>query len=218
MRVEAAQVFLREDAQISTATLGMGSGGTVEVNTRQLRYETGGQVSALTLGESPGGTVIVNAAESIELSGVGAESFPSGLFSQTQGAGNAGDLRVSTPRLRLREGAKISVSGESLGNAGFLEIDADRLRLETGATLTGETVSGQGGDIRIRSNDMRLRGEVRFQRRRERRNFRGMGGILPSTRRRWWGWKIAILRRTRLRGLGENCDRHSRHFWSRGTR
>lgn len=158
VRVEAAQVFLREDAQISTATLGTGSGGTVEVNTRQLRVETGGQVSALTLGESPGGTVIVNAAESIELSGVGAESFPSGLFSQTQGAGNAGDLRVSTPRLRIREGAKISVSGESLGNAGFLEIDADRLRLETGATLTGETVSGQGGDIRIRSNDMRLRG------------------------------------------------------------
>jgi len=161
LTIETQQLMVRDGAIISTSTEGQGTGGTLTINTNKLIAESGGQVSALTTSESSGdgGVVRVNASESVELRGVDVDGFSSGIFTQTLGAGNAGNLSIQTDHLIISDGAKLSVSGEltATGNAGTLSVNAEEIRLDNQGLLTGETISGEGGDIFIVSEDIQLR-------------------------------------------------------------
>lgn len=103
-----------------------GKGGDIELNTRQLIVRDGAQIFAGTVGMGDGGILTVNASDSIEVSGVSPiELFPSGLFSAADDryvsdmgltVGNAGDLRVNTKRLIVRDGGQVAAA--TIGNTG----------------------------------------------------------------------------------------------------
>lgn len=141
-----------------------GNGGTLTVSTKTLRVFEGAQLQTRTAGSGDAGNLTVNATD-IELAGSNPQG-KSGLFaSAITGTGAGGDLKVSTERLLVRDGATISVSNFSSNNtappgqgpAGNLEITARRIDLNDGATLTADSAGGTKGNIRVDSQLLLLR-------------------------------------------------------------
>ena len=136
-----------------------GNAGNLSITTGQLLIKDGAQVSAGTFGQGDGGNLSVNASESVQLIGISVNGlFPSGLFVQVNPGvtGNAGDLRLETGSLTLRDGAIVSANNQGAGDAGNLEVAARDLRLENQAALLATTTSGQGGNITLQIGDLLL--------------------------------------------------------------
>ncbi len=212
LTVETGELLL-QGARVSANTVGSGQGGNLTIDAERLIVQNGGQVSAITFSSGAGGTVTVKASQLLELSGSSTEinpatglPIPSGLFTQTQGAGNAGDARISTGRLLVRDGAKVSVSGEATGNAGNLEITANRLLLEGSGILTGETVSGEGGNIQVRSKDVQLRRQSAISTTAGTANRPGNGGNIAVQTDTMVGWENSDISANAFEGTGGRVD------------
>jgi filamentous hemagglutinin family protein len=163
-----------------------GKAGNLTIITPVLRILDGAQVSAGTLGAGDGGNLTVNANRSVELVGLSADNrFPGGLFTQSQGSGKAGTVTVTTPVLRVLDGAEVSAATLNVGDggsvvinaaeslfvengsqisvsstgetapAGSLNIDADLVRLD-GGRLVAQTLSGNGGNMTLNIADLLL--------------------------------------------------------------
>ncbi|MBD2075654.1 filamentous hemagglutinin N-terminal domain-containing protein [Phormidium sp. FACHB-592] len=131
----------RVPSSVSAKSEGSGDAGELRINTRRLRVQDGAQVGAGTFGQGKGGSLQITAAESVELIGATANGqFPSGLFTQSQGSGNAGALTIDTGRLVVRDGAVVSASTFGQGKGGRLLLKATDL-----VELTGTRANGPGG-------------------------------------------------------------------------
>ncbi len=104
------------------------------------------------------------ATESVELSGSATApdgEINSGLFAQTVGPGDAGNLSVETGQLIVGNGAEVRVNATDImgggmsGAAGNLEIQAGSIRLDSGQ-ITARTISGKGGNIQLQARDLLL--------------------------------------------------------------
>ncbi|MBP0002429.1 MAG: S-layer family protein [Cyanobacteria bacterium SBC] len=74
-------------------------------------------------GQQTFGNLQVRAAESLTLIGTTSDGMvPTGFRQETVGAGNTGDLEISTQRLTSREGAAITSQTWGAGNAGEIDI------------------------------------------------------------------------------------------------
>ena len=155
---------------LSADTNGEGKGGNLIINTSNLIIKDGGQISTGTFSGSQGGNIIIN-ANNIELNGASpavnlkngtyvkddsGQFFPSGLFTSSLDKGNAGNLTITTGKLLVNDGGKISVSANQGGEAGNLTIFADKIRQNRGF-LSANTVEGKQGNINIDAVDMQLR-------------------------------------------------------------
>jgi filamentous hemagglutinin family protein len=104
-------------------------GGNLTINTRKLNISNNGRVSTETyMSAGKAGDLTVNATDSMDI--VGSNSR---LSSRTNGRGDAGNLKIRTQKLAIREGAEVSSSSslanEDLlirrgGNAGTVDVDA----------------------------------------------------------------------------------------------
>jgi filamentous hemagglutinin family protein len=166
---------------LSADTTGTGKAGSLRINTRRLSVRDGSTVSASTYGSGDGGSLAVNAAESVNLSGTSAAGIPSGLYAQGFGAGNAGNLQITTGQLRVENGAKVTVatgktsddlarfvngtfgfgaglqikfSDAATGNAGTMTINANSLQLDNQGSVIAKTASGSGGNINLQVRDL----------------------------------------------------------------
>jgi filamentous hemagglutinin family protein len=133
------------DGQFSSALVtqseGSGKAGTLMINTSRLLVRDGAQVSASTFAEGKGGNLLITAADSVEVIGRSADGqFPSGLFTQSEGSGDAGELRIDTERLLVRDGAVVSASTFAEGKGGSLQINASE-----SVEVIGESADGQFG-------------------------------------------------------------------------
>jgi len=72
------------------------------------------------------------------------------------GTGDAGALALRAERLSVRDGATVTVSSEIAGEAGDLTISAPEVRLDRG-TLSAETVEGKQANINLTARDLQLR-------------------------------------------------------------
>lgn len=106
-----------------TTGLGGGQGGNLQIATRRLRIEDGASVLVSSSGIGNAGNATVNASELIEV--IGENRFsPSSLVAPTLNRGNAGQLTVTTPRLRVLDGASVATVTLGAGNAGSLRVNA----------------------------------------------------------------------------------------------
>jgi large exoprotein involved in heme utilization and adhesion len=134
-----------------------GAGGNLTLETRQLILRDGAVVSAATSGEGAAGTLLVNASDSVELIGTSADGqFPSRLTASSRDTADAGDLKISTGSLRVRDGAAVTVSSEGSGDAGNLEVQAHSIFLDKNGQLIARTASGNGGNITLNVRDLLL--------------------------------------------------------------
>jgi filamentous hemagglutinin family protein len=158
------------DSILSTATLGAGNAGNLEITTRRLTIRDGGYASSGTFSGSSGrgGNLTINASELVKVIGTTADGqFASGLVTETDGSGNAGDIRISTRRLNVRGGGTVSGETSATGNGGNLTIAAsDLVEIDGGApnnqfssSLSAETEGfGDAGNIDIVTDRLIIRG------------------------------------------------------------
>ncbi|MGB5897917.1 MAG: hypothetical protein WBG66_06935, partial [Geitlerinemataceae cyanobacterium] len=160
------------------STFGGGSAGAISIVTERLSVRDGAGIVANSFGAGAGGTVRVNATESVEVLGTSPDGFPSRLVASTLGTGDGGNVTVATERLRVADGANITVSSrvlipeevqrdlnflgveivdEDLGNPGSIDITADDIRLENGGLLDAISSTGSGGNIGVRARNIQLR-------------------------------------------------------------
>ena len=124
----------------SSTTLGsLGDSGNLTVNTGRLIMQEVGILSAGTNAAGRGGDLVINASESIELTGTDlllaqrsdglAIVANTALFAATAGSGDAGEMRLSTPRLILQDGASIAPNSSGSGRPGNITIVASDIEL-----------------------------------------------------------------------------------------
>jgi filamentous hemagglutinin family protein len=158
---------------ISASNLGSGVAGSITLNTQTLSVRDSGDISASSRSAGNAGQVIVNASEFVEVNGKLSDApTPSRITSSVLIAipflrklfnlpevpsGNAGDVIINTPALRVSDGAIVGVRNEGIGEAGNLQINADSIRLDHGGSLTAATAQGEGGNILVNANDLVMR-------------------------------------------------------------
>jgi filamentous hemagglutinin family protein len=157
-------IHLSQGARASIAGNG---GNAIQVQARNLFLSAGAQIDANTKGSAPGGSLTVNASESIELTGKSADGmFPTGLIARTGGAGNAGNIKITTQRLKVRDTANISTSTFNAGNAGNITVNASESVEVSGSNdNTGSSLStdaepnstGNAGNVSITTGRLIVR-------------------------------------------------------------
>ncbi|NEQ52252.1 MAG: S-layer family protein [Leptolyngbya sp. SIO3F4] len=148
--------FLAVDVLRDSAT---GNGGDLKLNVGELILRDGAQVSTATFGVGNSGDLEVVATDSVEITGFNTFSegdFSTGLFSSAEpgSTGNAGNLSITTPRLSVVQGGKVAVNTVGDGDGGNITIRADAIEVAdpivdfTGAVsgLVANAVSGSTGD------------------------------------------------------------------------
>jgi len=138
--IQASKQLIVDRARVSALTAVNGRGGNISIETERLIAQNGGQILAATEGSGQAGTLTVNARESVELTGIGRNGSPSGLFTQSTGiatdsdAGNADNLTVTTRQLMVRDGAAISADTFAGGKGGSLTVNASESIEVTGTS------------------------------------------------------------------------------------
>lgn len=130
-------------------TQGIGAAGNLTITTKQLIVRDGANVSASTFAQGKGGTLEVNASDAVKLSGTvptfdGTDTFASGIFAQTLGSGDAGQLTINTRQLIVSDGAQVvaGTGNNSRGNGGRLTVNASDVVELSGASPNGKNTSG----------------------------------------------------------------------------
>jgi len=136
-----------------------GAAGNINIETRQLTIREGAGIGAATFGAGRGGTLTIKASDWVELIGRSPSlaSEVSNLATMSRGTGGAGDIKISTGQLVVRDGASVSTATLKGEIAGNIEIDADSLLVDNQAAITAETETGVGGNITLRSHNLQLR-------------------------------------------------------------
>lgn len=131
-------ILLSDLALIDASTYGFGDAGSVSLSAPRIEMNGGAEIGAITkYYKGKGGNVTLSGGESIRITGVSsATGQPTGIFSDTQGNGDAGSISLSAPRIEVSDGAHIQ-SAASYGSS--------------------EPVgSGKGGNINISGADSLL--------------------------------------------------------------
>lgn len=140
-----------------TRASGDNDAGDLTIATGQLIVQDGAQVDAGTSGEGQGGDLSVTATESVELVGTSADGqFLSSLSTQTEGAGDAGNLTITTGQLTVQDRAQVAVSSGGSGDAGNINVQADSVELVNQATITAQSEVAEGGNITLQTKDLLL--------------------------------------------------------------
>ncbi len=121
----------------SSAVEATGDAGNLTVNTGQLIIRDGAKVSSETSGEGRGRDLTVNASRSVELTGTTSDGLSSGLFTTTQGSGDAGNLTINTGQLIVQDGGRVSSETSGEGRGRDLTVNASRSVELTGTTSDG---------------------------------------------------------------------------------
>jgi filamentous hemagglutinin family protein len=107
-----------------------GDAGDLTIKTNTLLVKDGAQVGTATFGAGKGGNLTVD-AQDVQLIGTSNNGqFPSGLSASTvSSTGDAGDLKIKTNTLLVRDGAQVSTGTFGAGKGGNLSVDAQDVQL-----------------------------------------------------------------------------------------
>ncbi len=144
IQVRGNSVELRgNDVVLRTLTEGTKNAGDLTINARKLIVRDGAQVSTSTLAEGNGGHLTVNASESVEVIGgfldPNSDQFEtSTLLSSTGAGGNAGDMKITTARLRIQDGGDVGTGSTGTFNSENLEY---------------RPATGKGGNLTVNASE-----------------------------------------------------------------
>ncbi|MDJ0743138.1 MAG: filamentous hemagglutinin N-terminal domain-containing protein, partial [Xenococcaceae cyanobacterium MO_167.B27] len=149
---------------------GVGNSGGINITTTKLFLRQGGQVTASTFGDGNAGAITIKASDTISADGADQHGSNSGIFSQVgeRGMGNSGGINITTTKLSLTQGGRVSASTFGDENAGaitikaFDTISADGEDQDGGAnsgifSQVGERGMGNSGGINITTTKLFLR-------------------------------------------------------------
>jgi hemolysin activation/secretion protein/large exoprotein involved in heme utilization and adhesion len=152
--------FIGDSANRQAERAFNGNAGDLTITAGEIRVLDGSRIGAATGIESlgSGGNLTLRASDFIEVTGISADGgqVPSGIFANTTGAGDAGNLTIESNKLTVRDGAQLTVAATQENTAaGNLDIFTNSTRLDAG-TITAETRRDNSGNINIQTNDIAL--------------------------------------------------------------
>ncbi len=163
-------IRLTQEAFVSTTG---NSGGSVQVQGRNITVAGGSGISANLTGDGVGGGLTVNASESAQVIGENAQGNGiSGLRVQVlgTGTGKGGDMTINTPTFIVKDGAQISTGVFGAGKGGNLYVNASNKIQLTGTTINGNLASGlfsetlatgNSGNIEINATELLIQDGAR---------------------------------------------------------
>jgi filamentous hemagglutinin family protein len=176
----ADSLKLNRGSQISSDNFGGGSGGEISIKTNTLNIRDRSFLTTTAFGSGSGGNITVDAADSVEIVGTGFTQFQqtfqrnalagtlepgtrgTGIFIGTAKTGQAGDLKIDTGLLSLRDGAAIFGPIFTDGIGGNITVDAtdsieiigSALQIDAGI---GSSAKASAGNIRVNTEKLSLR-------------------------------------------------------------
>ncbi|PPS45657.1 filamentous hemagglutinin N-terminal domain-containing protein [Chroococcidiopsis sp. TS-821] len=144
-----------------------GNSGNLTLHTQQLSVRDGGRVSVSTYARGNARELRIQANDLVEVIGTANKLRSTISAGVERGAiGNGGDLTITTERMSVRDGARVSVQTDGTGSAGTLQIDApgsleivgtsaDGSRSELSAAVSSSS-SGRGGNLKISTGQLRI--------------------------------------------------------------
>ncbi|HEY9854022.1 MAG TPA: S-layer family protein [Leptolyngbyaceae cyanobacterium] len=168
--VELSATFIATGTGVGNA----GDAGKLTLNTSRFIAKNNGLLVTSSFGAGRGGDIEVNASDSIEITSSNpiplsptARAF-GGIFTSGLGMGDAGELRVNTRQLILRNGAALAASSFAQGEGGDITIKATESLELTGNSPDGQLLSaitsvtepgstGRGGNLSIETDRVILR-------------------------------------------------------------
>ncbi|MDY6784680.1 MAG: filamentous hemagglutinin N-terminal domain-containing protein [Cyanobacteriota bacterium] len=175
VEIVTGRLSLSQGGEISTATLGSGRGGPINLDTRSLQLDS--RINASTAGSGAGGAIQIRATESVEVSGTGFETleqqfinpafartlsldnFEQGIVTVSAGEGTAGTVSIDTANFTARNGGSIATTALAGGRGGDIAIRATEAIALDGALLgTGTFQSADSGNIALTARNLRATG------------------------------------------------------------
>jgi large exoprotein involved in heme utilization and adhesion len=160
-------------SNVNVTTLGSGNAGNLKLEGTSLIIRDGGRVEGSTLASGDAANVTIIASDFVEISGkppgsinpsfvassgtIQDESLRRSVGLPDVPSGNAGNVTINTPVLRVFDGGLANVRNEGVGNAGTLAVNANLVVLDSSGSLTAATSSGGGGNINVQAQDIILR-------------------------------------------------------------
>jgi filamentous hemagglutinin family protein len=140
-------------------TIGLGKAGDVAINTQRIVLKDGARVGASTYSAAQGGSVIIQASDFIQI-----EDSGTFINASTYADGNAGNLDLSTPQLKILDAAGISSATRGTGTGGNVTINADDVELigavpEEGSVSSISAVSigtGNAGNVQVNTSALKI--------------------------------------------------------------
>jgi filamentous hemagglutinin family protein len=147
----AGPVRLAGGSSITTESYSTGSGGSLSVAAHRLSLTGRSDVSSSVFGEGSSGTISLTTRREVVV------SDGSGIFSDTEGRGDASTLLIRAPTLRLH-GAELNAGTSGAGNGGVIRVDVEHLLMDSGATIdSGTTGPGDAGEVAISTQRLDMR-------------------------------------------------------------
>lgn len=169
LQVTADTVNLQHNGSLFTTTYGLGAGGNINVNTRQLVLGNGATVRAASESDGAAGQIALTATKDVELSGNSAVSTSAlgssggnigitagenirivdSQVTAQAGPGGGGNITLQAP-LKIYQ-RNSTVTAQAIGDGGNLNIDPIFFVLDN-SSLISRSSSANGGNISILSD------------------------------------------------------------------
>ena len=143
-------------------------GGGIDISTQTLLVEGGATISTNTFTDLGGGNITIDASSSIKVQGFSAvnPSRLSFISTSSFGAGNSGDLNLSTGKLTILDGGRVGAGTFGVGLGGDINVEATESLEVIGAEPSQSVASllgvsslgvGDAGNLTIDTTKLVLR-------------------------------------------------------------
>ncbi|NEO34885.1 MAG: filamentous hemagglutinin N-terminal domain-containing protein [Moorea sp. SIOASIH] len=129
----------------------------ITIKARSLSLKDGGRLEAFTQGKIKAGDIRVDAEDFVEISGIGVKGNKkeeSGIFTQTRNGAEAegGLIQITTPSLRLSDGAVLNARSTTDFRGGDIKLDVDTLTVSN-SEISASTETGTAGNVEVNAKD-----------------------------------------------------------------
>jgi filamentous hemagglutinin family protein len=159
--INAKVVTIQNGAILSANTTGLGNAGNILVQADSLNVLSGATLTSSSSVRPPffegeavptptghAGTITIEGLASSAQS-VLVDGTSSGIFTNTEGTGEGGNIFVNANSVALRNNGSVSSSSTGTGVAGDININAGNLFTMTNSSVTTEATQSGGGAIKI---------------------------------------------------------------------
>ncbi|MEH1852077.1 MAG: filamentous hemagglutinin N-terminal domain-containing protein [Nostoc sp.] len=167
IEITTGSLSVTNGAVIAGDTDGQGNAGNITINARdKVSVTNGATISGNTLGQGNGGDITINAGDTVTFDG-GENGLltPVATTALNNSTGNAGNIRINSRGLFVKNGANISTFSDGQGNGGNIFIDTRDAVIFDGtnaknsstAAYTFASGSGNGGNIEVKTGTLTLK-------------------------------------------------------------
>ena len=152
IELNADNITIQNNSEITAETQGDGSGGAISFTADSLELSNGASVSTNTTGAGNAGQILLQINNNLLVTG-----NDTGIFSQAtaNSTGDSGQIDLNAGFLTIADNAQIDTSTFGTGDGGAVTITTDTLQLTSNGTISSSsTASGQAGDISITASNL----------------------------------------------------------------